>query len=125
VVCAASPRWIVESPAQVRGRRVLVVDEICSSAETLQMIRQRTIDMGAYSVRSAVLFAQCQAADIPDYIGIITDALVLNPWDREIVRDGALAFHPEYTEALVAQGVTCTDELRLLTPVFTLAKSKL
>jgi hypothetical protein len=42
---------------------------------------------------------------VPDYIGLISDALLLNPWDREVLRDGAFQFHPEYVAALAHQGV--------------------
>lgn len=31
-----------------------------------------------------------------DNIGLISDALLLNPWDREILKDGSFQFHPEY-----------------------------
>ncbi len=38
------------------------------------------------------------------YIGLVTDALLLNPWDREIYHNGEFQFHPEYVEALAQQG---------------------
>jgi hypothetical protein len=36
---------------------------------------------------------------------LISDALILNPWDREIWKDGLFQFHPEYVEALRQQGL--------------------
>ena len=38
-----TPEWLVEPPAAVRGRRVLVVDEMCSSGQTLQMVKARAV----------------------------------------------------------------------------------
>lgn len=61
-----------------------------------------------------------------DAIGLITDALILNPWDREIYRDGAFRFHPEYVEALAQQGVPPAPALLIpATPVGGLAKDTL
>ena len=79
-----SPQWLQEPPALVLGRRVLVVDEISSSGETLRMVREKVAGLGAGAVRSAVLYAHTWGVDEPDYIGLISDALLLNPWDREV-----------------------------------------
>jgi hypoxanthine phosphoribosyltransferase len=98
-------QWLVEPPALVKGCRVLVVDEICSSGETLAMVREKVASHGAVEIRSAVMYAHTWGASVPDYIGLITDALLLNPWDREILREGRFCFHPEYVEALAAQGM--------------------
>jgi hypothetical protein len=101
---------------------VLVVDEISSSGETLQMVRDKLAQLGTQKVRCAVLYAHTWGVDIPDYIGIITDALVLNPWDREVLRDGQYIFHPEYTTALAGQGLEKENGPLISTRFFTLAK---
>ena len=77
----------------------------CDSGETLTLLREKVASLGASAIRSAVLYAHSWGSEIPDYIGLITDALILNPWDREIVRDGRFVFHPEYVEALAQQGL--------------------
>ncbi len=41
VVTRPTPAWLVEPPAAVRGCRVLIVDEISSSGETLRLARER------------------------------------------------------------------------------------
>lgn len=114
VVVRDSPRWLTEPPAAVAGRRALVVDEMCSTGETIALVRERALALDAAEARTAVLYAHTWRADVPDYIGLISDALVLNPWDREIYRDGAFQFHPEYAEALVEQGLAV--DLGLLIP---------
>jgi hypothetical protein len=58
----------------------------------------------------------------PDAIGLISDALVLNPWDREILRDGTFQFHPEYVEALKLQGRGADPSLLIAAPTIELAK---
>ena len=104
VVAYKNPRWLIKPPQLVEGRRVLVVDEICSTGQTLSMVKEGVTGMGAASVKSAVLYSHTKGAAIPDYIGLISDALILNPWDREIWQDGRFLLHPEYAEALKLQG---------------------
>jgi hypoxanthine phosphoribosyltransferase len=99
------PMWLVRPPATVAGQKVLIVDEICSGGETITMVRDEVRQLGARESRSAVLYAHQRGADIPDYIGIISAALVLNPWDREIVQDGSFAPHPEYLHAFRQLGL--------------------
>jgi hypothetical protein len=82
----------------------LVVDEISSSGETLELVKEECFRLGAAAVRCAVLYAHRSGLELPDYIGLVTDELVLNPWDREVLRDGRFIFHPEYVQALDLQG---------------------
>lgn len=122
VVVYESPRWILEPPAAVAGRRVLIVDEICGSGETIRMVNARAETMGASHIRSAVLYAHTWGVEKPDYIGLVSDALILNPWDREVLRGGNFEFHPEYAEALAKQGVEVAEGMRIDAPAYRLAK---
>lgn len=117
-----SPRWLIEPPALVQGRRVLIVDEICSSGETITFVKTKLQDLGAAAVKSAVLYAHTWGAAYPDYIGLISDALLLNPWDREIIQNGVFAFHPEYAEALSQQGLQPDPSLLIPATPYELAK---
>jgi uncharacterized protein len=105
VVVYAEPQWIVRPPEQVKDQRVLVVDEISSTGETLQMVKAELFRMGTKEVRSAVMYAHSWGTESPDYIGIISDALIMNPWDREICQGGQIIPHPEYVSALTQQGI--------------------
>lgn len=122
VVKHASPQWMVEPPAAVAGKRVLVVDEICSTGETIQLVKEKAESLGAAAVRSAVLYAHTWGVSVPDYIGLISDELILNPWDREIYKDGEFHFHPEYVEALKQQGLEASPELLIPSGESKLAK---
>ncbi len=118
VVKYSRPRWLVDPPVTVAGKRVLIVDEICGSGETLRMVAGRVTGMGAASVRTAVLYAHTAGAQLPDYIGWITDALLLNPWDREVLVEGKFIFAPEFVEALGHQQVDADASLLIAaTPV--------
>ena len=117
-----SPQWIVEPPREITHRRALVVDEICDSGETIMIVKEKALALGASLVKSAVLYAHTKAAHVPDYIGIITDKLLLNPWDREILREGAFHFSPEYVEALRQQDMEAKPEMLIQANEFRLAK---
>lgn len=116
------PQWILEPPSEIAGHRVLVVDEICDSGETILVVKEKALILGASLVKSAVLYAHTRAVDVPNYIGIITDELLLNPWDREILRDGGFQFHPEYVEALAHQGMDASPDLLIPANVMRLSK---
>jgi hypoxanthine phosphoribosyltransferase len=122
IVVYQRPQWIIEPPPAVQSRRVLIVDEICSTGETITMAAQQTEALGAESMRSAVLYAHSQGISVPDYIGLITDALILNPWDREVFNDGAFEFHPEYVDALAQQGLEADESLLVRVPEIAIAK---
>ena len=122
VVKHDSPQWILEPPSLVAGKRVLIVDEISSSGETIRMVKENALSLGSSDVRSAVLYAHSWGTKVPDYIGLVSDELILNPWDREIFRDGEFRFHPEYAEALKEQGLEAGPELFIQAGEFKLAK---
>jgi len=107
------PVWRTRPPDAVSGMRVLVVDEICGSGRTLQMTQSEALRLGAREVRCASLFAHESGRDVPDYIGLITDELILNPWDRELLVNGQYVFHPEYVHALQLQGIAPDPSLLL------------
>lgn len=117
-----TPQWLVEPPVVVKDRRVVIVDEICDSGETLLTVKERVEGMGAKAVRSGVLYAHTWGTAVPDYIGLITDRLLLNPWDREIYKEGNFQFHPEYVEALAQQGLKADQSLLVKTKVIKIAK---
>ncbi len=116
------PLWIIEPPAAVAGRRVLIVDEISSSGETVRLVHERALELGAAEARVAVLYAHGWGVETPDYIGLVSDALILNPWDREVLGEAGWHVHPEYREALEEQGIKPVASLLIEASSFSLAK---
>jgi hypoxanthine phosphoribosyltransferase len=110
--------------ALVSGRRVLIVDEVSSTGETLRIVREKVAGLGAVEVRTAVLYAHTWGIDEPDYIALISDALLLNPWDREILRDGAFHVHPEYVTALAEQALSPDASFLIPATPFEVAKRR-
>ena len=70
------------------------------------------------------MYAHPEGVTVPDYIGLVTDALVLNPWDREVLREGRFRFHPEYAQALAAQGMAPDRLLHVQATQVELAKGR-
>jgi len=122
IVKYKEPQWFVIPPAEITYRRVVIVDEICDSGETILMVKEKCLALGASMVKSAVLYAHSKAVQVPDYVGIISDELLLNPWDREVFRNGGFHFNPEYAEALMNQGLEANAEFLIPANFFRLAK---
>jgi len=101
---------------------VVVVDEICDSGEIMIMVKEKCLALGVSTVKSAVLYAHTKAVHVPDYVEIITDELLLNPWDREVFRNGSFHFNPEYAEALLHQGLEAKTEFFVPAKFFRLVK---
>jgi len=89
-------------PHEVRGRRVLVVDETCDSGDTMRLAINAIVNAGAAEVRSAVSFKTGSYA--PDFHALATESTIVLPWDREILIDGDLITNPLYAEALRGRG---------------------
>lgn len=102
-VVRAQPTWLVRPPDKVRGRRVVIIDEIADSGRTIAMAADEVRQMGASHVRTAVLYAHTWSDPRPDFVGLTSDALILNPWDREVLVDGQFVTHPELAAALRLQ----------------------
>ncbi len=98
------PQWIVDVASDVRGKIVAVVDEIADTGETLALIAERVREKGARQVVTAALVAHTWAKPMPDVVAMVTDALVLFPWDRQVFLDGQWQDHPELVAALKLQG---------------------
>lgn len=66
--------WKVEPHAEVRGRTVIVLDDILDEGETLAHVKERLLEMGAAEVLLAV-FADKDIGKSkpvrPDYVGLV------------------------------------------------------
>jgi hypoxanthine phosphoribosyltransferase len=68
------PDWVVPPRADLRGRRVIIVDDIFDEGFTLEFVAARCRSLGAASVQSAVLVRKRHTRNLagvtPDYAGI-------------------------------------------------------
>jgi hypoxanthine phosphoribosyltransferase len=95
-----APEVFGNAPAEVRGHRVLVVDETCDSGDTIRLAVSAIQEAGAFEVRTAVAFRT--GAYAPDFHAIATESTIILPWDREVLVGGELRPNPAYSDALDA-----------------------
>lgn len=103
VVTHKNPRWIVDVSTEVAGKRVVVVDEMADTGETLALVAQRVREQGASRVFTAGLVRHSWASPPPDFTALTSDALVIFPWDKQVFMEGRWQPHPERVAALGLQ----------------------
>ena len=98
------PELMSEAPRQVRGRRVLIVDEITTSGDTLRLALHHVREQDPSDIRTATSFVK-PGGYRPDYFALETGSLIVFPWDRQVVSDdGDLVVHPDYALAIADGG---------------------
>jgi len=93
------PEILSAAPSQLRGKRVLIVDEITTSGETLRMALAAARDVGPAEVRTATCFVRPQGFR-PDFFALETDQELIFPWDRKVFLEGELVVNPRYADVL-------------------------
>jgi hypoxanthine phosphoribosyltransferase len=91
----SEPRVMSATPVHCRGRRVLIVDEIASSGDTMRLALAAVREVGPADVRTAATFVR-PGGWRPDFFAMETDQLIVYPWDRQVVSDGELKAGPMY-----------------------------
>jgi hypoxanthine phosphoribosyltransferase len=89
------PAVLSAAPPQIAGKRVLIVDEIATSGETLRLALAAVRDTRPAEVRTATSFAR-QRGYKADYFALATDATIIFPWDRKIFDGDELVVNPRY-----------------------------
>jgi hypoxanthine phosphoribosyltransferase len=86
---------------EARGRRVLIVDEITTSGDTLRLALAAVREVSPADVRTATSFVR-PGGYRPNYFALETDQLIVYPWDRQVMADGELVTHPSYAPTPLA-----------------------
>jgi hypoxanthine phosphoribosyltransferase len=94
----------VNVPEIVKGLRVAVIDEIADSGETLALVASRARERGALHVVTGCLVSHSWAAPGPDHAALISDALVVFPWNKKTYTHDTWQAHPGMTDAVKLQG---------------------
>jgi hypoxanthine phosphoribosyltransferase len=96
-VVREKPKLLVGPPPAIAGQRVLLVDDMVATGETIDLARQACLGQRAIEVRTACLCMH-SFGQSPDYVALVSDALVVFPWDREILAGKRFVPNPEYEE---------------------------
>lgn len=89
------PMLLSTAPVQASGKRVLLVDEITTSGDTMRIALAAMRDVVPAEIRTATCFCRTTGYQ-PDFHALPTDDLVVFPWDRQVIEDGQLVVHPTY-----------------------------
>src|SRR3982751_6049665 len=93
-----TPAVMGAAPVEVRGHRVLIVDETCDSGATMRLAVSAIVNAGAAEVKTAVSFRT--GGYEPDFHALATDSTIILPWDREVLVKGELVPNPTYAGVL-------------------------
>jgi uncharacterized protein len=92
----ARPRILSAAPKDAAGKRVLVVDEICTSGDTMRIALNALRQVTPAEVRTATSLIKAGGYR-PDYHALETTATVAFPWDRHILdASGEIIVNPIY-----------------------------
>ncbi|MEM0014021.1 MAG: phosphoribosyltransferase [Zestosphaera sp.] len=110
-------RPIITQPltADVKGKSVLVVDDVADSGRTLEVVTEQTRLRGAKSVKTAVLYYKPRSIIKPDYYSHETIEWVVFPWElcefiRELIMHGHIANGEILAQKLRSLGFPHSEE---------------
>jgi hypoxanthine phosphoribosyltransferase len=89
------PMLLSTAPVQAAGKRVLLVDEIVTSGDTMRLALATMREVMPAEIRTAACFTRTTGYQ-PDFHALPTDDLIVFPWDRQVIEDGRLVVHPTY-----------------------------
>ena len=89
------PKLSGEMPRELKGKRVLIVDDVVSSGDTLELATTLALKVGAREVNTAALVSR-PGGFAPGFCALPTEALVVFPWDYEsVTEDGRFDVDPD------------------------------
>lgn len=88
-----SSRVTDDMPKEVAGRRVLIVDDVASSGDSIEFAARLARAQGAKAIKSAALIARPGRFE-PDFAALTSDEFFVFPWDYQDVVDD-VRFEPE------------------------------
>jgi hypoxanthine phosphoribosyltransferase len=88
------PKMTGTMPAEVKGARVLLVDDVAASGDTLTLARSLARKAGARDVRTATLLCRDDGFT-PDWTVLLMDGPLVFPWDYgPVTEDGRFDLVP-------------------------------
>ncbi len=76
---------IITQPVSVsvRGRRVLLMDDVADSGKSLQLVKFHLKEEGATEVKIATIYYKPWSVVVPDYYEKETSSWIIFPWERK------------------------------------------
>jgi hypoxanthine phosphoribosyltransferase len=83
---AKRPRLFGSMPRELKGKRVLIVDDVSASGETLTLAKKLALKVGVRTLRTATLVKRTDGY-AADFTALTSDALFVFPWDYSDVTE--------------------------------------
>lgn len=93
------PAVLSAAPSQAQGKRVVLVDEVATSGDTLRLALAAVRDVHPAEVRTATTFVRPMGYK-PDYHALETDQTIVFPWDRKVFDGTDWVVNPRYEGVL-------------------------
>ena len=77
----SKPEVLFQNVGDLKGKRVLVVDDFLRTGSTLRSVKEVIIGKGAKDVKYAVIALRADARIVPDYYSMKFEDCVVFPWD--------------------------------------------
>ena len=72
----------------VRGKKVLIVDDVADTGKTLIVAKNHVADKGASEIKIATIHMKPWSKIVPDYYVEVTDRWIVYPWEyHEFIRE--------------------------------------
>ena len=120
-VRAEKPRITQPATSEVTGKRVLVVDDVSDSGQSLRVVANHLRRKGARDIRVCTLYLKPQSVFKPDFYARRTSKWIIFPWERleavKLIRkkfDGSAAQASSVMKELKDSGLGSTLVRRLL-----------
>lgn len=91
------PEVIMSVSEQVKGRRVLVVDEMVMTGETMRVVTKECKKIGAKAVKTAAIWVSSDSWK-PTFYAMESHGYVQFPWNVEVLFRGEFILNPIYRE---------------------------
>jgi len=90
-----SPRLYGQMPGELGGKRILIVDDVASSGDTLQLAHKLAVEVGAKEALTATLVTRAGGFQ-PGWTALSSAQLVVFPWDYQpVTEDSRFDVDPE------------------------------
>ncbi|MFP3223237.1 MAG: phosphoribosyltransferase family protein, partial [Nitrososphaeria archaeon] len=100
----------------VKGKKVLLIDDVADQGISLKVSKEECIRKGAKEVKTATLHLKPSSQFVPDFYAMVTDAWIIYPWElyetiREIIEANVDKDPKEIYWELTSKANVLPDEL--------------
>jgi hypoxanthine phosphoribosyltransferase len=113
----------------IKGKRVLLIDDVADQGISLKVSKEECIKKGAKDVKTATLHLKPLSQFVPDFYAMVTDAWIIYPWElyetiRQIIEANIDKDPREVYWELTSKANVLPDELEKFRRILQLENKK-